>query len=59
MKTAILLLLVTLTLAQQSLNYLPHVDSSASNDALIEQFAELQPEIFKKVFQHYIVEAIT
>ena len=58
MRTALIALLVTLALAQQQLNYLEHQDSSVTVEKIIERFTELQPEVYRKVFQHFIVEKI-
>ena len=59
MRTALICLLLTLALAQHQLNYLEVQDSSVTLDQLIEKFTELQPELYRKVFQHYIVEKIS
>lgn len=58
MRTAIFLVLVGLVLAQQKLNFAGDIDQSRTVDGLVGQFAELQPEVYRKVFQHYIVEKI-
>lgn len=58
MKTALFALLLTLVLAQQKLNYLESQSSSVTVEQLVEKFTELQPELYRKVFQHYIVEQI-
>ena len=58
MRTALIALLLTIALAQQQLNYLEQPDSSVSVDKIIEKFTELQPEVYRKVFQHFIVEKI-
>jgi len=56
MRTALICLLLALALAQNQLNYLGPQDSSGTVEELIERSTELQPELYKKVFQHFIVE---
>ena len=58
MRTAFVILLLTLALAQNELKYLDSQDSSVSVEKLIDKFTELQPEVYRKVFQHFIVEKI-
>ncbi len=55
------LALLALALAQQTqqkLNYLEEQENEVTVEQLISKFAELQPEIYRKVFQHFINDEI-
>ena len=56
MRTALLLFLIVAICAQQQLKYLTGNQDRASVEDLILKFTDLQPEIYKKVFQHYMFE---
>ncbi len=56
MRAALLLLLIGIVYAQASLNYLPSQHTSVSVEELINKFADLQSEIYKKVFLHYVIQ---
>jgi hypothetical protein len=58
MKTAIFCLLIFLAVAQHRLNYLEEQDRNVNLEVVIEKFVQLQAEVYRKVFQHYIVERI-
>lgn len=55
------LALLALALAQQTqqkLNYLEEQENEVTVEQLISKFTELQPEIYRKVFQHFINDEI-
>lgn len=59
MRTAIFLLTITVVTLAQDLNYASSPQSHRSLESLIEHFTEQQPEIYRKVFQHYINQVIS
>jgi len=50
MRTALLIFLVVIVCAQPKLNYLSGNQAKASVEDLVNRFASLQTEIYKKVF---------
>lgn len=57
MKAAILTILLsallTLTI-QQNINYLNEQDSSVTTEQLVDKFEELQEDLYKDVFRHFM-----
>jgi hypothetical protein len=61
MKTAIVTVLLAFLVAatsQQKLNYLDAQDSSVSIEQIIDKFAELQSDIYKNVFTHFMEKTV-
>jgi hypothetical protein len=59
MRAALFILLLTLALTQQNLNFLERQEAKVTVEELVDKFTELQAEIYKKVFQHFMIEEIS
>ena len=58
MRTALIITLLAIVLAQDKINYLSNSDQTASIEVIIEKFAVQQPELYRKVFLNFINERI-